>query len=163
MSQTSFRTIRFLSIPALLLLTPGLRAADQIRVEWNQLCKTVEGHQLTIQTTGGETVEGACLSISLDEVALATKGNRVVKLARATLAHIDMQRGKDDGHQLRALGVSMGKLLGKGFALLFSPKAPEGLVTIPATLAWGAVAAPFCLLGDIAHQDDPATREIKII
>ena len=57
----------------------------------------------------------------------------------------------------------MGKWLGKGFALLFSPKAPEGLVTIPATLAWGAVSAPFCLLGDIVHQDDPATREIKII
>jgi hypothetical protein len=163
MSHTSFRTIRFLSIPALLLLAPGLRAADEIRVEWNQLCKTTEGHQLTIQTTGGETVEGACLSISLDEVALATKGNGVVKLARATLAHIDMQRGRDDGRQLRALGASMGKWLGRGLALLFSPKAPEGFVTIPATLAWGAVAAPFCLLGDIAHQDDPATREIKII
>ena len=55
------------------------------------------------------------------------------------------------------------KRSGKGVALLFSTQAPEGLLAILATLAWGAIAGPFCILGDIARQNDPATREIKII
>jgi hypothetical protein len=35
------------------------------------------------------------------------------------------------------------------------------LVVIPATVAWGAMAAPFCLLGDLADSG-PETQEIKV-
>jgi hypothetical protein len=36
-----------------------------------------------------------------------------------------------------------------------------GLVAIPATVAWGAVAAPFCLLGDLG-DNGPVTQDVKI-
>jgi hypothetical protein len=55
-------------------------------------------------------------------------------------------------HHLADLGNSMSKSFRRGFGWLFSPAAPLGLLTIPATVAWGAMAAPFCLLGDLGDN-----------
>jgi hypothetical protein len=73
-----------------------------------------------------------------------------------------VQRSKNDGHQLSALGRNVQKGLRQGFEWLLSPYAPLGIVAVPATVAWGAVAAPFCLLGDLTHKAS-RTREIKVI
>jgi hypothetical protein len=64
-------------------------------------------------------------------------------------------------HHLADLGDGMSKSFRRGFGWLFSPAAALGLVTIPATVAWGAVAAPFCLLGDLGDTG-PVTRDVKI-
>ena len=40
--------------------------------------------------------------------------------------------------------------------------APVGVVAVPATLAWGIVAAPFCLLSDLADEAN-GVEEIKVI
>ena len=40
--------------------------------------------------------------------------------------------------------------------------APLGLVAVPATLAWAATAAPFCVLGDLVHKAMP-DREVKLL
>jgi hypothetical protein len=162
MTHTTFRNIRFFALPALLILAPRVNAADEIRVPWTDLCKTASDHQLTIQTVGGDSVEGYCMSISVNEVAINTKNKGVVKIARTALARINMQPSKHEGHQLRWLGQGMHKSLRKGFGWLFSVYAPAGIVAIPATLAWGAVSAPFCLIGDLAHAA-PEPTEIKVI
>jgi hypothetical protein len=52
--------------------------------------------------------------------------------------------------------------LRQGFEWLFSPYAPLGMVVVPGTVAWGAVAAPFCLLGDL-NDKLAGRREIKVI
>jgi hypothetical protein len=120
------------------------------------------GKQLTIQTVDGSTVDGYCLSINVDEIAITTKDQRIVRIARKTLSRIHVQRSQNDGHQLRALGRGIHKGLRKEVDWLFSPYAPLGIVAVPATLAWAAVSAPFCLLGDLTHANS-GTREIKVI
>src|SRR5216684_613030 len=81
----------------------------------------------------------------------------VRQVARAALSRIRMQRSKNE-HQLRSLGRG----LRWGFEVLLSPYAPLGLAVVPPMLAWGAGAAPFCLLGDLIHQET-GSREIKVI
>jgi hypothetical protein len=159
MKHASFSNICFLILSAALAWTLPLHAADDINAHWNDLCRVAGGHQLNVTTTDGKTVKGICASTSDSEMALTTN-QRVVKIARSTLSRIQMyQPGK--GHHLADLGNGMSKSFKTSFGWLLSPAAPLGLVTIPATVAWGAVAAPFCILGDLG-QDGPTTHDIKV-
>jgi hypothetical protein len=45
--------------------------------------------------------------------------------------------------------------------MVLSPWAPIGLAAVPVLLAWDAVAAPFCLIGDLTHRD--SDTQIKVI
>jgi hypothetical protein len=148
-----------LTLFALMAAVPGLRAADPIQVPWNQVCRVAYERQLSITLANGDIVLGYCMSINVDEIALTSKGHKVVKIARSAFQRIQM---KPKEHQLKSLGRGVRKGLHQGSDWLLSPYAPLGIVTIPATLAWGAVAAPFCLLGDLAHgQTGP--QEIKVL
>ncbi|HEV2691225.1 MAG TPA: hypothetical protein VGV35_21860 [Bryobacteraceae bacterium] len=162
MTHNTLTAIRFLTLATLLAIAPQLHAAGQIQVHWNEVCRAAHGNQLTIKTADGQSVDGYCVSINVDEISVKTKENKVVKIARTTLSRIDMQRSKNEGRELAALGKGMHKGLRKGVDWLFSPFAPLGIVTIPVTVAWGAVAAPFCILGDLAH-DPNDTQEIQVI
>jgi len=162
MAHTASTSIRFLPLLTLAIWSLPIRAAEQIQVHWNEVCTAAGGKQLTIQTVDGGSVNGYCMSISVDEIAITTKDQRVVRIARKTLSRIDVQRSKNDGHQLRALGHGVHKGLKRQFGWLLSPYAPLGIVGLPATLAWGAVSAPFCLLGDLTHTPG-STQEIKVI
>jgi len=73
------------------------------------------------------------MSINVDEIALTGTDHKVVKIARSAFQRIQMNPKE---HQLKSLGRS--------------------------TLAWGAVAAPFCLLGDLVHGH-PGPQEIKVL
>jgi hypothetical protein len=162
MTHVTLASIHLLPLIALTIWSLPLRAADQIQVHWNEVCAAARGKQLTIQTVDGSTVDGYCLSINVDEIAITTKDQRIVRIARKALSRINVQRSKNDGHQLRALGREIHKGLRKEVDWLLSPYAPLGIVAVPATLAWGAVSAPFCLLGDLTHASGGA-REIKVI
>ena len=136
-----------------------LHAADDIHARWSELCHVAGNHQLNVTTSDGNTVSGRCTSTDADELSL-TANLRVIKIARSTLLRIQMYQ-PGSGHHLADLGSGMSKSFKRGFGWLFSPAAVLGLVTVPATVAWGAVAAPFCLLGDIG-DNGPVTRDIKI-
>ena len=135
-----------------------LRAAD-VQARWDNLCRVAGVHQLNVTTLDGKTVSGSCTSTDADGLSL-TANQRVVKIARATLTRIQMYQ-PGNGHHLADLGDGMSKSFKRGFGWLFSPAAPLGLVAIPATVAWGAVAAPFCLLGDMG-DNGPTTQDIKV-
>jgi hypothetical protein len=129
-----------------------------------------EGQPLTLTTADGATVDGYCVAIGVDEISVNTKDRGVVKVARSALSRIDMHlhTSSHRGHELRALGHGVHVGLSRGFGWLLSPDALLGIVTIPATLAWGAVSAPFCAIGDVAAKaklvPPPATeREIRVI
>jgi hypothetical protein len=145
-------------------LTFGLAAlaplpAADLQANWDDLCRVAGTRQLTVTTSDGKTVTGACLSVKGDELSL--KGNqRVVQVARATLARIQMY-DPGNGHHLEDLGNGMAKSFQQGFRWLFSPAAPLGLITVPATVAWGVVAAPFCVLGDMG-DNGPTTQDVKL-
>jgi hypothetical protein len=135
-----------------------LHAAD-LQVHWNDLCHVAGARQLNVTTSDGTTSSGTCGSTNADELSL-NANQRVVKIARATLTRIQMY-DPGNGHHLADLGNGMSKSFQRGFAWLFSPAAPMGLIAIPATVAWGAVAAPFCLLGDMG-SNGPTTQEVKV-
>jgi hypothetical protein len=135
-----------------------IHAAD-LQARWNDLCHVAGTRQLNITTSDGKTLSGKCASTSPDELSL-NNNQLVVKIARSTLTRIQMY-DPGTGHHLADLGNGMQKSFQQGFRWLFSPAAALGLVTIPATVAWGAVAAPFCVLGDMG-SDGPSTQEIKL-
>jgi hypothetical protein len=149
----------FLTLSAALAWTLPLHAANDIHARWDDLCRVAAGRQLHVSTTDGNTVSGLCSATTTAELSL-TANQRVVKIARSALTRIQMYE-PGNGHHLADLGNGMYKSFSKGFAWLFSPAAPLGLIALPATVAWGAVAAPFCLLGDLG-DNGPVTRDIHL-
>ena len=145
---------------AALTFAQPLRADDALEVQWNKVCQVADGHELLVRTANGEMVQGICLSVNVDEMAVRTKDNNVVRVARSTMSRLDMYLSP--AHQLRSLGKGMHAGLKEGFRGLLSPEAPVGIVLIPGTLAWGAISAPFCVLGDLKSKLE-GTRQIKPI
>jgi len=153
--MTQTKSLRFLTLSAVFVFTIPLHALE---VPWNQVCSIAKGNRLTVATTNGDKVDGSCMSVTSDEMALKTTDGRVVKIARNALGRIDMQRPRNGGHNLESLG----KPLRWGLNVLFSPLAPFGALVLPPILAYDAVVAPFCLIGDLA-QEDSGTEQITVI
>ena len=128
------------------------RAEGSISVQWNQVCRVANNRELSITTQNGKTVQGYCTRINVDEIAVITKDQRAVNIARSALAHICVRRAGTKGHQLAALGKGMKAGLKTGLGWLLTPAAPAAIVLLPGTLAWGAAAAPFCLIGDLSNK-----------
>jgi hypothetical protein len=140
----------------------GMGRAEPVSVPWNKVCAVAGRRELSITTQGGETVQGVCLAINVDEMAVTTEDRRVVKIARSALARIRVHRRSTNGHELAALGRGMHEGLRIGFGWLFSPAAELGIAVVPGTLAWGAIALPFCIAGDL-HYRISGTEEIKVL
>jgi hypothetical protein len=144
-------SIRLLLASALMAWTLPLHAAEQIEAPWTEVCKVAGDHRITVTTVNGDTVEGYCLAIGVDQMSVTTSDHKVIKIARAALAQIQMRRERRS-HQLTSLRHGMRAGLRQEFEWLLSPYAPLGLVALPATVAWGAMAAPFCLIGDLTDK-----------
>lgn len=136
-----------------------LFAADSITVDWNQVCATASQQQLIATTSAGDTVAGYCVGVTVSEVSVRTPDNRIVKVARDKLSKLVMHR--PPGHELRALAQDLHEGFHEGFHLLFTHNALGGLLLIPGTVVWGAIAAPFSAIGDLEHLGN-SDREIKI-
>lgn len=152
------------AITLMILMAAGLGTgrAEPVSIPWSKVCSVAGARELSITTQQGETMQGVCVSINVDEIAITTQDHRVVKIARSALARIQVHRTSTKGHELAALKKGMRHGLRTGFGWLFSPAAPLGLVVVPGTLAWGAIAAPFCLIGDL-HYKVSGTDEIKVL
>lgn len=160
MKHTRFNTIFAATFAAITISSLPLLAADSIETNWNQVCRVADGRELIVKTANGDTVEGYCVSVDVDGLGVKTKDGQIKHIARTALARLDVQRSK--GHQLSALGKGVHDGLKFGFDSLLSPAALVGVVTIPATLAWGAVSTPFCILGDLKYKAS-GTQQIKPI
>lgn len=150
----------------MLVASLPLRAADSIEANWNQVCRVAIQHTLTVTTADGATVEGVCVAIDVNQISIETKDHRIVKIARSALSRIDMSKlTATGGHELRSLGRGIRAGVRQGVAWTFSTSAPLGLVTIPATLGWAAISAPFCAIADL-HQkfthESRQKQQIKI-
>lgn len=161
MKPTLSSSIRILTFAAAMGCSLQLRAAEPIQVQWNRLCTATANNHLTITTADGSTVEGLCMSINVDEIAIRTDDHGVIKVARTTLAKIKMKSARQQ-HPLKSLGKGMRTGLHDSTGMLLSPYAPAGLVAVPAILAWGAVSAPFCALGELVNKLE-GDQEIKLI
>jgi hypothetical protein len=136
-------------------------AGDSVSVPWNEVCRVAGVRELAITTQTGETVQGYCRSINVTEIAVAGQNGRIVKIARSTLERIRVRRASTPGHAMASLGKRVGAGLGFSFRSLLTPEAPLGIIILPGTLAYGAAATPFCLLGDFAYWIG-GSQEIKV-
>src|SRR5580658_4281073 len=93
----------------------GMGRAEPVSVPWNKVCAVAGAREMSITTQGGETVQGVCLAINVDGMAVTTKDHRVVKIARSALAQIRVHRRSTNGHELAALGRGMQEGLRIGF------------------------------------------------
>jgi hypothetical protein len=148
---------QILTVLLLTISSVPLYAGDTIEVPWNQLCRQLNFHELAVTTTTGETVEGYCMSIDVNQVSINVNGNPV-RVARTKITRLLML---PQGHQLRSLGKGVRGGLNYGFNALLSPSAVLGAIAIPGTLAWGAVSTPFCVLGDLKAKLSHS-KEIRI-
>jgi hypothetical protein len=128
-------------------------------VEWSNLCANTARELLVVTTESGDTVRGYCVSVQYDEVAMRTVDGKVVRIARGTLKTVLALAVSEN--RLKALGKGMKTSLRYEVKTTFSPLAPAGLMAIPGTLAWGAVAAPFCILGDL-FGGKPSQRVLSL-
>jgi hypothetical protein len=128
-------------------------------VEWRNLCSNTARELLVVTTESGDTVQGYCVSVQYDEVAIRTVDGKVVRVARGTLKTVLALAVAEN--RMKALGKGMKQGLRYGVKTTFSPLAPIGLVVIPGTLAWGAAATPFCILGDL-FGGKPAQRVLAV-
>jgi hypothetical protein len=170
MKFTIFQKLRFSLLSAILFGMLPMHAADSIEAQWADVCRISQNHTLTVTTEDGKTVEGLCVMVNVNEISIQTD-HGLVNVARSALKRIEMatKLPQRKGHELRRLGHGMRDGLRQGTEWLFSTSAPLGMVTIPGTLAWGAISAPFCALSDlhdkIAHskQGTKAKKEIKVL
>jgi hypothetical protein len=151
----------FLALSAAMAWTLPLHAADPIETHWADVCNVATGQQLVLTTADGATVEGYCIRINAEEMGIRTLDSKTVTIARAAPSRLQLRRKK--GGQLASLGHGLRTGLRDETGWLLSPMAPLGLVAVPATLAWGAMSAPFCALGDLVAKLTPPQREIKLI
>ena len=136
-----------------------LNAADPLETHWNQVCRVANGRELLLTTTAGDTLEGYCLTMNVNEIAVTTRDKKIVKIARSALSRIEMHRA--NGHQFSSLMNGVRQGLRYGTESLLSPSAPLGVLVLPSVVAWGAAATPFCLLGDLVYKVE-GKQEIKL-
>ena len=135
-------------------------APPETPVLWPNLCTNTAKELLTVTTDDGDTIQGYCVFVQHDELAVRTLDGKMVRIARSKLKNVISVAVQEN--RLKALGVNMKHGLREGVKMTFSPLAPIGLATIPGTLAWGAVAAPFCIAGDLfGHKPRPRTLAIR--
>jgi len=160
MKHTILGSIRFVTPLALLTGFLPLQASEPIEVPWNEVCRIANGRQLAISTVNGNIVKGYCTSINVNEIVVKTEDQRVISIARAALSRLQMRRSR--GHQVGSLRRGLRKGLQQGSDWLLTPYAFLGIVVIPGSMAWVAVSAPFCLLGELKDKLT-GEQEIKVI
>jgi hypothetical protein len=148
-----------LTLAAAAFATP-VYAADTVETRWIDLCKTAGNHALSLTTQNGGTLEGTCISIDVNGVQIRNE-HKVVTIARSELTRVRLYRAPH-GRNLAALGKMVGGSVKEFGPQLLSPMAPFALTAIPTTVAYAAVAAPFCAIGDIVARLK-GKREVKVI
>jgi hypothetical protein len=155
-------TLRFSIVLFALAGSTALRAQNSVQLPWNQVCNYTnsrDSHKVQITTLSGETVEGVCFAVTVDEIQITTKSG-LQKIARSQLTRVKMY-DIAPRRQLAHLGKNVAKGLVGSAGMLPTQWGFVGLVGIPATLAWGALAAPFCLFGDIIGYTKTIEINIK--
>ena len=139
-------TLRCLIIFAALAGSVTLRADAPLQMPLSQVCGFTGSRVLTVTTASGETVEGTCFAVNVDEIQVQTKKG-ILTIARSQLSRVRIYETPPHRH-LANLGKDIRTGLEDSVKMIPTEWGLVGVVGVPATLAWGAIASPFCLLGD---------------
>ena len=157
-SGVTMKHITFASMIIVLACSASVYA-DTVEVPWAKVCEASHGKSLVVTTTNGETLEGFCTSINVDEIGL-TKDQRLVKVAKSATCAAS-RASRQESSVCRAVERSGARIAGRSrFPIFFALRRWEWSQFFW-TLAWGAVASPFCLLADLGDRL-AGENEIKV-
>jgi len=136
-----------------------LRADGSMELPFAQVCRFAGSRTLTVTTAAGETVEGTCFTVNVDGLQIQTQKG-MVTVARLQLSRVRMYETPPHRH-LATLGKDIRTGLRESVRMIPTEWGLVGVVGVPATLAWGALASPFCLLGDAIGYRQAVEIRIK--
>jgi hypothetical protein len=136
-----------------------LFAAKPIETRWEDVCLVAGRNELRFTIREGSNIDGRCVRVMSSEIVVDTGNHHEVKLERGAFSRIQM---RPRGHKLKSLLRDVNGALKSEFRAMLSEAGPFALAGVPATLAWGAAATPFCALGDLKELIE-GTQEIRIM
>lgn len=145
---------------AMLAIAVGftLQAAPSEQLLWSQLATRLQGKQVTVKTKDGKSVSGRFFTVGRDGIYFGGTQNKIPRDGVQSL-HWEAP----DAHQTEKLGNMLGHAYRHSGSLLGTPMAPFGVIEIPVITAWGAAAAPFCLLADLFSDHPTTSGDISIL
>src|SRR5689334_9638750 len=129
-----------LTIFAALCSSAALRAQDVVQLPLERVCEYAKSRTprtVTIKTISGETVEGACFSVDVNEIQIDT-GHGLVKVAKAQLSRVTMAE-IPRRHQLAHLHRQVHKGVRDSAKIIPTEYGIFGVIGVPLVLAGGAV------------------------
>jgi hypothetical protein len=147
------------SISAVLVCAAQAYAAPAIEAPWTSLCLVSNGKRLLVTKTDGTTLDGYCASTTNDELAL-TRNAGEVRVARAAISRLRMVRPRK--RRLWEFWKDQGPLIGGSFEILGSEAWAWGLMAVPATIGWGAIATPYYMAVDLLDLFAERQQELSL-
>jgi hypothetical protein len=136
-----------------------LEAAPSEQLHWKDLAARLQGKLVMIATKNGKSLHGRFFTVRPEGIYIGD-GNQE-KLSRDAVVSLHWEAPFKS--QTQKLGNMLARAYRHSGKLLGTPMGPFGLVELPAITAWGAAAAPFCLLGDLFSGHPPTSGDISIL
>jgi hypothetical protein len=136
-----------------------LQAAPAEQIRWKDLAARLQGKLVTITTKDGRSLHGQFLTVRPEGIYMG--GVPQEKISREAVVSLHWEAPFKS--QTQKLGNMLAHAYRHSGKLLGTPMGPFGLVELPVITAWGAAAAPFCLLGDLLSDHPPTSGDISIL
>lgn len=155
---TGMKHFPMLMVFAALAASPALRAQDLV---WpaSQVCGKAQSRLMEIELPNGDTVQGTCFRVDVNEMQIETKSG-IVSIARSQLSRVrvlDLPRH----HQLAHLGGQVRRGLRESGSIVPTPMGVFGLIGMAGTLGYGAAGLPFAAIGDLFGYTKSIEIQIK--
>lgn len=136
-----------------------LQAAPSEQIRWKDLGARLQGKLVTITTKDGKSLHGRFFTVRPEGIYISDPNQE--KISRDAVVSLHWEAPFKS--QTQKLGNMLSRAYRHSGKLLGTPMGPFGLVELPAITAWGAAAAPFCLLGDLFAGHAPTSGDISIL
>jgi len=150
-----------LTILTLFTASLPLLAGDPIKTQWQQLCTTTAGRQITISTSDGNTVRGTCTATSPTALTVRESTEQIRTVERSAVTRISMNGAQPRRHYFLNLHKNVGSALEYEAQGIPTPLAPFAIAAMPVTIAGGWVASPFALIFDLF--DTPSEGDVEVL
>jgi hypothetical protein len=136
-----------------------LQATPSEQIHWKDLAARLQGKLVTITTKDGRSLHGQLFTVRPEGIYISD-GNQEKVLRDAV---VSLHWEAPFKNQTQKLGKMLARAYRHSGKLLGTPMGPFALAELPAITAWGAAAAPFCLLGDLLSGHPPTSGDISIL
>jgi len=150
---------RFCRVAMFAAAAIALQAAPSEQIRWKELAARLQGKLVTITTKDGKSLSGKLFSVRPEGIYF-TDGTSP-KASRESVVSVHWEAPQVS--ETRKLGHMLARAYRHSGRLLGTPMGPFGVVELPAITAWGAAAAPFCILGDLFSDQSRTSGDFSIL